>query len=235
MSQSFDWELSNRQPFEIPNTYLFIGTGYSNLLGNNDLAVPVDNTQILFSKFNGSAFNINIGVEYWLNEKISISPVIQYSKFNFDFNQVASYPIYNGEMLKLNNLYNLNNSLFGIGINFKYVFWNKLGINVNLEKNFAMKSSNSYNLSIISPEWYTFKDGTKSAELFNKSDDNTIGYLGVGLKLTYDYAINYPIYLTPYCEYNYGISSIQTNQHFNISKFSIGIQVNYGINNLKLF
>ena len=107
-SQSFDWELSNRQPFEIPNTYLFVGTGYFSLLSNDNLSVPVDNAQTLFGKFNGSAFNINIGVEYWLDEKMSISPIVHFSKSKIDFNQVTNYPIYNGEMLKLDNLYYLN-------------------------------------------------------------------------------------------------------------------------------
>ncbi len=166
---------------------------------------------------------------------MSISPIVHFSKSKIDFNQVTNYPIYNGEMLKLDNLYYLNNSFLGIGINFKYVFWNKLGINIKLEQNFAMKSSNSYKLFVISPEWYTFKDGTKSSELFNKTNDNAIGYLGVGFKLTYDYSIHYPFYLTPFVEYSYGLSSIQNNQTFNISKLSFGILVNYGINNLKLF
>lgn len=228
-SQSFDWELSNRLPFTIPKTYIYgdITYGMNFLNGNN----VVDTEQDDFVKFEdalGRNFKVSLGVEYWYLNNLTFNFSSGFNNMVDNFSKVDNLPIFNGETLELNNIYKSNyNSLF-LSLGSKLRVYKKLNLGLNVVGNILISSNHSFDIEVLAPEWYLFRNGTKTSRLFDTNNEEVKGNLFVNLELSYDLQLSYPIYISPYVQASRNIVSQYKNSDINFYMLNIGFRFYYG-------
>lgn len=229
-SQSFDWELSNRLPFQIPNLYLYGDLSYGLNYLNGEVVVDTEqNNFIRFEDANGNNFRLSVGVEYWYLDNLTFNVGVGFSKMSDKFSQTENLPIFNGEMLILENNYNSNYNNLSISLGSKYRLYDKLNIGGMLIGNMAISANHNFEVEVLAPQWYLFRNGTKNSELFNNKSNEIRGSLHLAVELSYDIQLSYPIYISPYFQASRNIVSQYRNSEISFYMLNFGLRFNYGI------
>lgn len=201
----------------------------------NSITVEGNNFSEKFKNGSGNSLNFDVGIEHWLNEKLSISAKLHFSSMRILASKTTSFPFETNENLVLDNIYSESNNFTSFSIHGKYIIFENVGIGMGVGHNLAVSNSHEYELKVLKPEWYNFKNGSKSNTVFNDINDEIQGFSFITFKVEYQIELKYPIYISPYFEYQQSLTSLNKNYDLYISSFNFGLNLNYGISNLKLF
>jgi len=229
-SQSFDWEVDNRLPFNIPKTYIAGGLSYG--LSNHNGNININHQLINNAQFKlgeGNNFNIYLEAEHWYKEDLTFNIIASYSTMSDFFSTNESYPIFNGSILNLKNNYEINNKYLSIHLASKYRIYDKLNLALSLAYNLEINSNHKFQQNVISPNWYTFRNGEKSSVVFDEENFNSNNLIIISFNISYDIQLNYPTYISPFISFSNNLNNTINNSDINTYLINFGLKYYFGI------
>lgn len=235
-SQGFDWQISPRLPFQIPQNYLGAVGSFSKIFYKGTLNLTeafINCTK--FETGEGKSYSFGISGEHWYTPHLSFFLEVKY--FNADGKMLSladSFPVLikqNPAIVKVQNEMYLSYNYLVITFGGKIRLWES-NFFVGTTFDLALKTKTSYDVfeQVLSPPEYHFVDFKQRRKLFGGrisdlsffsfSPKFVFGYdatLGIGLYATPRFAIELPLY-------NYS-----KEERLRLLAFSISINILYGI------
>jgi hypothetical protein len=223
--QGFDWQESNRTPFEIPKFYLGVDGSYSIYNQKTDLDFFIDKTYCCnFEEGKGSGYDLVIAGEYWIEGNIAIFGSLGYLSNVFNFSNNSSVKSKN-QTLGNEYLYevNLSSFTFEIGGKYRLPFW-MVNVGASLGIGIPMTVNKIYS-QIIS-------GGGTSAE-YNLENGRTPRFnkilYSISFYISRDINFSMPVYAQPYLGFSSSLTSDINSGKLNSFGIQIGVKVFYGL------
>lgn len=227
ISQGFDWQVSVRKPFSVPKLYLGAFISYDNISysGNFDLSENGTNC-CNYESGNGRGLGVGISSEYWWRYNSTLGISLNFNQQNALFQNSEAIPSFFTDTTifkyRLENVTYLGSlSLFG-----KYRIFKKLNIGAELQVLFPITEKINASQDITEQ---SENDRTLSRVIQNPNLPELSSIVIVpGINISYDIAIAYPVYISPFIAFNFNINSLNS-EDLSYFQTRIGFKVFSGL------
>jgi len=232
LSQGFDWEYSNRLPFEVPT--MFIGGFVGGIQYYHTGQINQIEKQILCVEYSeGKGFGIRSGLvgEYWLDGEVAINGKVGFENMIADFRQKSTpVPIDDNNILQ--SEYSLYAVLPSISVGafvkkrmFDSFLW--FGCGVDFRGIISKKVESSE--TIISPEGRVFDDGLQKRIFLD--DLTSLRTLTVypALYIGYDAQLSKGLYVSPTIKAGIPLLNNSDVANWKVWLYSLEVSILYGL------
>lgn len=235
-SQGFDWQISPRLPFEIPQYYLGATISFSKIHYNGSLLLTESFVNCAkFESGSGRSYSFGFSAEYWFTAFVPFFIELKYLSANGLMKAMAdSFPILVKQIpkiVKVQNEMSFSYSYIVLTIGGKLrLLETNFFIGANLD--FAVKTHSKYDVfeQVLSPAEYHFVDFSQRRKLFNGLISD-LSFFAISPKLTFGYnaTLGVGIYATPRISFEFPFINYSTEEKLRLTTFSFGVSFLYGI------
>ncbi len=236
-AQGFDWQYSDRMPFELPNSFIGAYLQYAN--GNFSKPIELkEGEEHCCDLANGINSNYGIGFssEFFIENGMfdgygsSICVSVGYAEANQNFNRLQSVPKDINKLLvtKFESATDIQQ------VNIKIAWKNRIPeyfvyFEFGLWSDYKLGESNSYTEKVVSPSNFDFGNGETSRILNGITDKVKQINFGLYASVGYDFNLGLGKYLSPFIEIYPPILSNFENEHNALFQYKLGTKILFAL------
>lgn len=236
-AQGFDWQYSDRMPFEMPTSFVGAYLQFANGNFSNPIALK-EGEEHCCDLANGINSNYGIGAssDFFIEDGLfdgygsAISVSLGYSQASQKFNRLQSVP---KDVNKL--LVTMFESETDIQqVNLKIAWKNRIPdyfvyFEIGLWSDYKLSEANSYIEKVVSPSNYDFGNGETSRSLNGTTDKIKQINFGLFASIGYDLNLGLGKYLSPFIEIYPPLLSNFENEKNALFQYKLGTKILFAL------